>query len=40
MSRDKNMKSDDVNIRSHYQNQNKIMHNIPNNVGHDSFIGI
>ena len=25
MSRDKNMKSDDVNIRSHYQNKNKVI---------------
>ena len=40
MSRDKNMKSDDVNIRSHNQNQNKVMHNIPQNMEHDGLIGI
>ena len=40
MSRDENMKSDDVNIRSHYQNQNKVMHNISQNMEHDGFIGI
>ena len=40
MSRDKNMKSDDVNIRSHYQNKNKVNHNITQNMGHESFISI